>query len=890
MMSDTPPSSSDQIFEQRQAQFLHYLQAKKDYILLAVVIFLGTFIRIQNLHYLIDATTGKYISIELDSTLFYRYAQYIVQHGSLFTIDTMRNYPLGAEISVGVFTSYFIAYLYNLLHIFIPSITVEFVNDIYPLVAMAILTFFLFLLVRRLFNYKVALLAVAFLNFMPPFLFRTLGGSSDHDALGIMFIFIAFYFYIRGVQSSRKKEIVLFGFLAAISALFGLASAGNAAFVFLTIALFSLIEILLSKFEKKDYILLSTFVITLTLFWKLFVNIPYNALFTSLSTSIIYFTFIVGSVSYLIQRDYCKKYLQRIPHIHTLPIGVQSFLLSSILIFIISLVLFGSSFSWNTIHRIFDEVLKTGTRFSTNRWILTVAENKRPYVTDWFSQYGTFFVYSFLLGSILLFYDMIKHFSKAKHLITLYIFFVFGYVFSRYSSDSVFNGDSSYAKLLLYASFLLFSAVFTILYFYSYYRDHTTYEQIRSLDKKYTFVFVLFFVQILAATSAIRLLFEFSPITAILSAFFFVSLLDYSSLLKNISLRWGFFALIILILISPFSFAPGILYGQYQFSLSQARASGPGYTPQWQYAGKWVRDNTPQNAVFAHWWDYGYWVQSGFQRPTITDGGNFIAWWNYLMGRHVLTAQNDSEPLKFLYGHNASYLLMVQEDIGKYGAYSSIGSDTNYDRFSFIPTFNLDPQMSEEKRNKTVFFYRGGTPLDEDLILNGKVYPKNAAGVAGVFLPLEKIPLPTNNTQQGFRILQPTVVLVHQNQRIDLALQCVYFDNQLYEFPTYTIPGCLRVIPTITNNQVNPLGAVLYLSRRTYTSLFSQLYLLNHRSDYFTPAYDDSSSAPLALYEGRLIGPIRIWKISYPKNITLTPDDSTYYVGTNYINSDLTKI
>ena len=30
----------------------------------------------------------------------------------------------------------------------------------------------------------------------------------------------------------------------------------------------------------------------------------------------------------------------------------------------------------------------------------------------------------------------------------------------------------------------------------------------------------------------------------------------------------------------------------------------------------WVRENTPEESIFVHWWDYGYWVQYGFGKPT----------------------------------------------------------------------------------------------------------------------------------------------------------------------------------------------------------------------------------------------------------------------------------
>jgi len=66
-------------------------------------------------------------------------------------------------------------------------------------------------------------------------------------------------------------------------------------------------------------------------------------------------------------------------------------------------------------------------------------------------------------------------------------------------------------------------------------------------------------------------------------------------------------------------------------------------------------------------------LQSIGERATVLDGGNAIVYWNYLMGRHVLTGDNQKDALEFLYNHNTTHLLIDSSDIGKYGAYSSIG-------------------------------------------------------------------------------------------------------------------------------------------------------------------------------------------------------------------------
>ena len=88
-------------------------------------------------------------------------------------------------------------------------------------------------------------------------------------------------------------------------------------------------------------------------------------------------------------------------------------------------------------------------------------------------------------------------------------------------------------------------------------------------------------------------------------------------------------------------------------------------------------------------------------------------------GRHLMTAQNKTEALEYMKTYGATHLLFVADEIGKYGAYSSIGSDENYDRFSTIGTFGLDPKQRQETRNETLLIYTGGVTLDETFNYKG---------------------------------------------------------------------------------------------------------------------------------------------------------------------------
>ncbi len=846
------------------------------YLFLAIIIWLGVYIRNQPIKNLIDQTTGQYISLELDSTLFLRYAEYIAEHGKLFAIDPMRYYPFGADLSgIGTFTSYFVAYLYKFLNLIGFKVTVAYADIIYPIVAMAIFSIFFFLLIKRLFDWRIATLSTLVINIIPSFLFRSVGGSSDHDALALMLVIMTFYLFFAALQTKKIRYCILLGFLASITNILGIMTAGTSSFIPLIFGLFTIIEILLNKFRKEDYYAYVSWFLPIIL-WFVYRN-GFNgitSLVNSTSASFALFALILSTIYFLLyETSLFKKYVEKI----NLPSGVTSIIIAVIISLLIGVVIYGPSLITTKVEQFYVQLFKT---YANTRWTLTVAENHRPYVTEWFSQLGKTFVFSFIIGSILLFYDMVKPLKKNLWLTGAYILFILGYIFSRYSAGSVLNGNTFISRLLFYGVLIGFTGLIIYLYLWSFYRNRETFASITKFDKKYTFVFVWFLIMVFAATSAIRLLFEFSPIIVIVSSFFIISLIDYSFKLKNQILKYSALLIIIMLLLNPFSYAQGFLVTYYNSSIGQAMGIGPSYDFQWQNAGKWVRENTPKDSVFAHWWDYGYWVQSGFQRATVTDGGNFHGWWNYLMGRLVLTGQTYEEGLGYLYAHNVSYLLMVSDEIGKYPAYSSIGSDLNYDRFSSIPLFTLDTANSKETREGIEALYRGGFGLDENFVYNNQLLPAGSTGVVAFIIPMKN----TNNTME---ISRPFGIFIYQGEQIQIPINCVYFNDNIINFGNDGYDGCLRIIPSIQNNQMNSLGSLLVLSPKVKNSLFAQLYLMNKKSKYYQLAYDDSDKVPLALLSGRVIGPSRIWKVNYPSGFKLNASDYEYYTRYDYPDARL---
>ena len=318
-------------------------------------------------------------------------------------------------------------------------------------------------------------------------------------------------------------------------------------------------------------------------------------------------------------------------------------------------------------------------------------------------------------------------------------------------------------------------------------------------------------------------------------------------------------------------------------SLIQAKFTGPSANVQWQRAMKWVRENTPQNSIFVHWWDYGYWVEYLGQRPTIADGGHFQGTFrNHMIGRYVLTTPYPETALSFMKSNNISYLLIDPTDLGKYGAYSFIGSDeTQEDRKSFIPIMLLDETKIYETKNSTIYTYYNAFQLDGDILYkeeNSTVFiPKETGGVIGVILEAK-------NGKSNSSFEQPKVVFISNNEQKILPARYLYYKGKMMDFGS-GLNITLRIIPRILNSgkgiKQSSIGAIIYLSPKTQNSLFAKLYLMDDPfNEYPTIKLAHSEPDPVVkslqdlgaevgdfIYYNGFRGPIKIWKVDYPSNI-----------------------
>src|SRR3989344_7812208 len=189
------------LIEERKKKVAAFLKKNYNwltYVVLAIIVWIAVRIRTRNLDGLRDVTTGTWtLGPDLDPFLFLRWAKYIVEHGSLFAIDTMRYVPLGYDVRGELlFLPYSIAWFHKIATFF-GSASVTQSAVMYPVFMFGLTVIAFFFMTRKIFlsilgkrNSNVAaLVASFFLTVMPPLLPRTIAGIPEKESAAFLFMF-----------------------------------------------------------------------------------------------------------------------------------------------------------------------------------------------------------------------------------------------------------------------------------------------------------------------------------------------------------------------------------------------------------------------------------------------------------------------------------------------------------------------------------------------------------------------------------------------------------------------------------------------------------------------------------------------------------------------------
>lgn len=853
---------------------------------LALLMYFAFWIRTRNLPLLRDVSTGGWaLGPDLDPYLFLRWAEHIVANGTIMAQDTMRYVPLGFDTSNELLLlPYMIAWFHHFLAFFGLTDSVTHSAVLFPAVMFSLTIAAFFFMSRTLVKdivsegqaNSIALIASFFLIVIPSLLPRTIAGIPEKESIGFLFMFLAFFFFIKSWQVTHTRAAYGYAGLAALATTAMALSWGGYIYVFVTIGLTGLIVFLYNQVTPQKMQAYLTWLL-LSIVFILYATNRYTLLdlLTSPTTAIAF-----GAGGAMIIHSLRLRYKTTLPYEHVLPAPLYTLMLLGLAGAILSTLFFGISFIPDQLVNIKNVLVSP----ITDRLGVTVAENRQPYLTEWQASFGggqgplatyPLFFILFLIGAGIMVWHVLKETPRIHRLglTGAFIYFLCAIIYSRYNASSILNGTNT-VSLFFYASgFLVLGGVVLKQYFSS--------EQVSPthISPGIWLLFALFFFSIISARGSVRTIMVLVPAASIFAGYLAVMLGSHLIPTKEKYSLITFSAGLGIIVLLLTSMCAWTFTEQ---SLGYARSFGPSlYTQQWQEGMAWVRENTPADAVFTHWWDYGYWVQSIGKRATMLDGGNALPYWNHLMGRWGLTGPSPAEALTLFYTHKVSYLLIDSTDIGKYGAFSSIGSDAQYDRRSYLPTL-IRTQKIGETKNGTSYLYEGGFSLDGDIIYqeNGTslFLPGGSAGIGGLSIEFDK---------KNKVIKQPLAIAVHQGKQYSLKIRYLYQNETLIDFGSGIDAG-IMLYPRLTNQNGAPSfqedTAALYLSPRVIHSQLARLYLFDEQIPGFTlvlqqedkiiaelkrqnAAFQRLVFAQDELYPGvrgsNFAGPLKIWKITY---------------------------
>jgi len=855
-------------------------------VLLLIILVLGTYIRTTNIDGLKDVTTGDYtLGPDLDPFLYLRIAHEIVDTGSQPRVDYMRY--LGMVEPYYNFVPWGIVYIYKFLGLFSNDISLDYVAIIFPVIffGLSIIVFFFF--VREIFYKKeefqkdlIAVLATAIYAVVPLMQHRTTAGIPELESAGLFFFWLSFFFFLKAWHSDKKilkiNKSYLLALASGISTAFMIYTWGGFRFILYSLSLATLISFLIGNVNKKETMIYSLWFIPTFLFLGIKSGFKVAALDVTYAT-IPLFIFLVLIVNIFIG-DKIEKITKTIIKKEWVTKEIASFIFVILAGALILLALKPSLFIG-----IF-EALKERLLypFGRARTGLTVAENQQLYLTDIFASFGKSFFWMFFFGLILLFYETVKNLEKKEKriLVASFVVFLTGFIFSRYSpSSTVFNGVSFISQITYFGVLAIF--VISLIYVYiKNLKSEGKIEKFKNIEFSHLFLLSLVILMIVASRGAIRLLVISSPVFVICMAFLPVALIGHRLKAKDDLLK---LFLMIVLLISIFY--AGLIFKNYE----AATANGVKYTVpnqysiQWQNAMSWVRENTAENSIFVHWWDYGYWVQTIGERATVTDGGHTIGYWDHLTGRYLLTTTQPEAALSLMKSYNVSYLLIDSSDLGKYSAYSIIGSDEDgKDRFAQIPVMVINPAQTQQTNSSELRFYQGTTFVDEDIVYqtaDGQVFLPSGSSLVGGFV----IEVLKEGNFSSFK--QPMGVFAYNKKQVNIPIRYLQHENELLDFGG-GLDSVVKMIPQLSQTaqgsvQIDKIGAAIYLSPKVSKSLFSRLYLLGDplkeyetvKLAYLEPdpvlksLNDQGANVGDLAYFGGFRGPIKIWEVDYPENI-----------------------
>ncbi|MCD6576193.1 MAG: hypothetical protein J7K73_03475 [Nanoarchaeota archaeon] len=824
------------------------------YILLILLLLGGFYSRTRD----VPQLQHKYLISPDDPYVFLRYSTIVAEKGSLPANDTLRYYPEGFDTKrENAFTAYLAGYIYNFVHKLNPNVNMFDIAAYYApsLFVIALIAFF-FLSKELLNDEKIALISTGILAFSPAILLRTVGGFLEKEPLFLPLFMISMYLFIKAYKEKEQRKHYLLSIAAGIFTGLAAFSSGLFIFIVLYISLFLIFEVL---FEKLDERKLKTFLVWL-LFTYIFTSLltlkygGFLKFYKSIQFQIPIAAIVIGGVFVSFDKlSFMRKLKEKIKII---PTGITAILIGVAILLVGATILLGPSFVSDRINYM---VGRLSTPLTLNVFGQTVSENQPPTFigggTSWWNVFGisigmgnTYVSFGlvflmFFTGAILLFRDKFKEIKYGNYLTWAFAIFTLALTFEHFTNDFKYAWvNTIFSPQIVYAG--IFGAVLLAVLIAN------KKEELKKIDSMGLLLISWYLISIIATNGAVRLFFIMATPAAILAGYFIKWLIKWGGSHKE---NWVIVAAIVLsILVIVPSF----------FAVSTAVAHmNPGASlSKWYEATDWIKENTPQDSIFTHWWDYGYLIQTMANRPTVGDPGNFHVVRNYDIGGHVFNAFNYSEILWFTDKYHLTgkdvYFVIPSEDILKFVQIARLGSlsegthgrEMTFSVYGLVRDQSVVPNnLKEYKEYPLLIIYHpltGYPPIMKDFRVGSMMYNGEKTHLMSYIQPA------TQNTTGP--LLAQIYDEVTRSMEV-LPVECICVEHKgCFELNVTGVPTCALPVD----------GGIINIPYKSKDILFTQLFLLDRNISGFEKVYDNGYK--LDVNTARGAGPIiRIYKYNW---------------------------
>jgi len=830
--------------------------------------------------------------VDVDPIRFLRQAKLIIENGNMPANDISRAFPVGCPSNNELtLFPYLMAYAYQFLSLFSPELSLNQVATIYPVIFSAIACIMLYILAKQLTDKNVALLVISISAVVPPLVKRSLAGFADRDIMSLVLGFASYYFYVKAYEpGSLRKSLYMMGSSGILMGMLGLTWQGAAIFSLVIVGI-EILTMLFGSYSKRAFYMYSAWVIPMLLILILPKHVYRNVSepFVLISVIVPGSLIIFGSI-YL----FSHRIFQFISSRQLMPFIISGFSL----IVIVTLVIF---------HRVLSSLIVRiwqGIQYplGADRLLKVIGELQPQGLNDWLLWPGFFFL-AVLGGIFLLAYRLSSKLGINKWSIGVVLQIVVAAIILSRVLSGVYAGKNTFTTNMIYISSMVMLLV-TVIGAAIYLRLYRRWQEDNYLDRKALFLIVYLITTLVFARAANRFEFFLAPVSLIAGCYALCTCIRWligNRALNNVTIctvillaiwefytlasmefvilsEWGrmllvmmmilfsiylcwlslrhiesmkfhhIFARVVTLVIMAFIILLSAVtpYSYAKTSYTLVYEVKPIVNSNMKEALIHIKEQTPEDAVVAAYWEWGSAINLITERATILDDSQ-ILYWVYLMSRNVMMGQTEYEALEFLKAHQATHLMLTARDVYILPEVSYIA-----DRQISLQVYGSVVQRVKSDAGTVAFRYGTSNPVSVPEIrsLLQENNPETWK-LIGVYLSVDGSSKPQ---------LRSAIVEFQKGNQILRFPPCeIYFRRSLIYNRGKTAPGAI-LISAESNDPFE--WSILYLSPIARNSMAVRLYLMDEPSEFFSPVY--YSNDP----DGQSV---KVWKVKYPKDMVVDP-------------------